>query len=122
MSEVTSAASLTQRPSCVTTSPMMVRTAEACRNTTRRQTAGSWRTEMLIPMADVPRWYAERKPDDTIAISHGADTLTWGELERGANARARAFAEKGVKPGDFVAIGLPNGTPSSRPASRCGSL
>ena len=23
-------------------------------------------------------------------------------------ARARAFAEKGVKPGDFVAIGLPN--------------
>ncbi len=64
---------------------------------------------MLIPMADVPRWYAERKPDDTIAISHGANTLTWGELERGANARARAFAEKGVKPGDFVAIGLPNG-------------
>ena len=26
---------------------------------------------MLIPMADVPRWYAERKPRDTIAISHG---------------------------------------------------
>ncbi len=64
---------------------------------------------MLIPMADVPRWYAERKPKDTIAISHGKDTLTWEQLERGANRRARAFAARGVKPGDFVAIGLPNG-------------
>src|SRR6266566_7720596 len=64
---------------------------------------------MLIPMADVPRWYAERKPRNAIAISHGADTLTWEQLERGANRRARAFAARGVKPGDFVAIGLPNG-------------
>ena len=65
-------------------------------------------TPMLIPIADVPRWYAERKPKDTVAISHGADTLTWEQLERNANRRARAFAAKGVKPGDFVAIGLPN--------------
>ncbi|MBI5261614.1 MAG: AMP-binding protein [Bradyrhizobium sp.] len=64
---------------------------------------------MLMPIADVPRWYAERKPQGTIAVRHGDDTLTWDELERGANARARAFAAKGVKPGDFVAIGLPNG-------------
>jgi len=63
---------------------------------------------MLIPIADVPRWYAERKPKDTVAISHGADTLTWEQLERGANRRARSFAARGVKPGDFVAIGLPN--------------
>ncbi|CAN7714429.1 AMP-binding protein [Bradyrhizobium sp. LjRoot220] len=63
---------------------------------------------MLIPLAEVPRWYAERKPQDTIAVSHGADTLSWEQLERNANARARAFAAKGVKPGDFVAIGLPN--------------
>src|SRR5262245_49038591 len=63
---------------------------------------------MLIPMGDVPRWYAERKPKDTIAISHGADKLTCEQLERGANRRARAVAAKGVKPGDFVAIGLPN--------------
>src|SRR5437762_360262 len=63
---------------------------------------------MLIPMADVPRWYAERKPKETVAISHGADTLTWEQLERGANRRARAFAAKGVKPGDIVAIELPN--------------
>ncbi|MGJ4958462.1 AMP-binding protein [Bradyrhizobium sp. HKCCYLRH2015] len=64
---------------------------------------------MLIPMADVPRWYAERKPRDSVAVRHGTDTLTWEQLERRANARARAFAAKGVKPGDFVAIGLPNG-------------
>ena len=64
---------------------------------------------MLIPLADVPRWYAERKPADTIAIGHGRDTLTWEQLERNANRRARAFAAQGVKPGDFVAIGLPNG-------------
>src|SRR5439155_1260766 len=63
---------------------------------------------MLIPIADVPRWYAERKPRNAIAVSHGADTLTWEQLERGANRRARAFAARGVKPGDFVAIGLPN--------------
>ena len=63
---------------------------------------------MLIPLADVPRWYADRKPADAIAVSHGEDTLTWQQLERRANARARAFAAKGVKPGDFVAIGLPN--------------
>ncbi|QPF85691.1 AMP-binding protein [Bradyrhizobium genosp. L] len=63
---------------------------------------------MLLPLADVPRWYAERKPADAIAVSHGSDTLTWRELERRANARARAFMAKGVKPGDFVAIGLPN--------------
>ena len=63
---------------------------------------------MLIPIADVPRWYAERKPKDTIAVSHGTDAITWEQLERNANRRARAFAAKGVKPGDFVAIGLPN--------------
>jgi len=64
---------------------------------------------MLLPLSDVPRWYAQRKPQGTIAVRHGQDTLTWDELERGANRRARAFAAKGVKPGDFVAIGLPNG-------------
>ena len=63
---------------------------------------------MLIPIADVPRWFAERKPKDEIAISHGTDLLTWEQLERNANRRARAFAARGVKPGDFVAIGLPN--------------
>lgn len=64
---------------------------------------------MLLPLSDVPRWYAQRKPQGTIAVQHGQDRLTWEQLEHGANRRARAFAAKGVKPGDFVAIGLPNG-------------
>jgi acyl-CoA synthetase (AMP-forming)/AMP-acid ligase II len=76
---------------------------------------------MLIPIADVPRWYAERKLKDAVAVSHGADTLTWEQLERGANRRARAFAAKGVKPGDFVAIGLPTAIFSSRPPLLYGS-
>ena len=45
---------------------------------------------MLIPTADVPRWYAERKPADAIAVRHGDDALSWQQLERGANARARS--------------------------------
>lgn len=64
---------------------------------------------MLLPLFDVSRWYVQRKPQGTIAVRHGQDTLRWDELERGANRRARAFAAKGVRPGDFVAIGLPNG-------------
>jgi bile acid-coenzyme A ligase len=56
----------------------------------------------------VPRWYAERKPADAIAVRHGEEALSWQQLERSANARAGAFAARGVKPGDFVAIGLPN--------------
>ncbi len=76
---------------------------------------------MLLPLSDVPRWYAERKPHGTIAIRHGQDTLTWDELERGANRRARAFAARGVKPGDFVAIGLPNGNTFFETSLRYGS-
>lgn len=63
---------------------------------------------MLIPLAEVPRWYADRNPQATVAVRHGADELTWEMLERNANRRARAFAGLGVKAGDFVAIGLPN--------------
>ena len=63
---------------------------------------------MLIPLADVPRWYAERKPPGTVAVRHGDRELTWDQLERGANRRAHAFAALGVKAGDFVAMGLPN--------------
>ena len=63
---------------------------------------------MLIPLADVPRWYADRNPKGTVAVRHGGEELTWEMLERNANRRARAFAERGVKAGDFIAIGLPN--------------
>jgi acyl-CoA synthetase (AMP-forming)/AMP-acid ligase II len=72
--------------------------------------------DMLIPIADVPRWYAERKPADTVAVRHGQDALSWQQLERGANARARAFAAKGVEAAvsahpevrSCVVVGLPD--------------
>ena len=63
---------------------------------------------MLIPIADVPRWHAERNGADTIAIIHSEVRLSWGDLERRPNARARAFQDLGARPGDFVAVGLPN--------------
>jgi len=63
---------------------------------------------MLLPMGDTPRWYADRKGHDAPAIIHSGEILTWGQLERGANRRARAFMDLGVEPGDFVAVGLPN--------------
>jgi bile acid-coenzyme A ligase len=30
---------------------------------------------MLIPLAEVPRWYADRKPKDAVAVLHGAFEL-----------------------------------------------
>src|SRR5436190_13091232 len=86
----------------------MVRDAARAEHKRVNQDASRWKRLMLMPMADVPRWFAERKPRDTIAVSHGSEAITWDQLERNANRRARAFAAKGVKPGDFVAIGLPN--------------
>src|SRR5258708_19316593 len=58
---------------------------------------------MLIPIADVPRLFAERKPKDAIAIIHAADTLTWEQLERNANSRARPSAAMGFHPRAFPA-------------------
>jgi bile acid-coenzyme A ligase len=76
---------------------------------------------MLIPIADVPRWYAERKPKDAVAISHGADVLTWEQFERNANRRARAFAAKGVKPAISLRSGCPTAMCFSKPLLRCGN-
>ncbi len=50
---------------------------------------------MLIPIADVPRWYADRKPKDTIAISHGEDTLSWEQLERAPTAAPAPLPPRG---------------------------
>ena len=45
---------------------------------------------------------------DGVAIVCGDQTITWSELERSANRRARAFARLGVGRGDLVTIALPN--------------
>lgn len=48
---------------------------------------------MLISIADVPRWYAERRASGTIAARLRDDTLNWNDLERGPKRRAREGAQ-----------------------------
>jgi bile acid-coenzyme A ligase len=69
---------------------------------------------MEAVMANPPEPYvrvltrlADTEPDRP-ALTCGDETVTRGELERQANRLARAYAEKGVKFGDYVTIGLPN--------------
>jgi bile acid-coenzyme A ligase len=44
-----------------------------------------------------------------VALVCEEDVLTRGELEQRANRMARAYAARGVQPGDVVTISLPNG-------------
>ncbi|MFT4116025.1 AMP-binding protein [Bradyrhizobium sp.] len=64
---------------------------------------------MLIPLGDVPSWHADRNHENAVAIIHQDVVLSWRDLESRANRRARAMRQAGVRPGDFVAIILPNG-------------
>jgi len=54
---------------------------------------------------------AERHPDAVSIIFVGTDgserTITWAQLEQGANAVAWMLSERGVGVGDLVAVGLP---------------
>src|ERR1039458_4601029 len=61
-----------------------------------------------IPMAETLDWHAKRDPD-CLAVVCGQDVVTRLELEKASNQAARVFAEMGVRPGDLVAIALPNG-------------
>ncbi len=54
-------------------------------------------------------WHAARDPD-RVAIVHEGEPLTRGELERRSNRLARDYAARGVREGDLVTLGLPNGT------------
>lgn len=47
---------------------------------------------------------------DAPAVSCAGETLTYAQLHRRSNRLARALAQKGVKYGDLVTIGLPNST------------
>jgi len=51
---------------------------------------------------------AEEAPDRP-AITSGGRTITRGDLDRGTNRLARAYAALGVGQGDLVTVGLPNG-------------
>jgi bile acid-coenzyme A ligase len=61
-----------------------------------------------MTMGAVPWWHAARRPN-AIAVVHGEDALTWGELARRAARKARALQTFGVRHNDRVSIVLPNG-------------
>jgi bile acid-coenzyme A ligase len=63
-------------------------------------------TTMSYPAA--LRLHAARTPERT-ALVCGESEWTFAELDRASTRLARAYAERGVKQGDFVTIALPNG-------------
>jgi acyl-CoA synthetase (AMP-forming)/AMP-acid ligase II len=52
---------------------------------------------------------AQRRPEG-LAIIHGVERLTYGELDRRADALASGLIEKGVRPGDRVGLLAQNST------------
>src|SRR5437879_292236 len=60
------------------------------------------------PFGIVVARLAETDPDRP-AITHEGRTVKRAELESRTNRLARAFQRFGVRPDDFVTIGLPNG-------------
>ncbi|WP_314963827.1 AMP-binding protein [Bradyrhizobium cosmicum] len=64
--------------------------------------------EEIIPLGEKLARRAEATPDAP-AVTCGEMTLTCGQLEARSNRIARALEGLGVKRGDLVTIGLPNG-------------
>lgn len=63
---------------------------------------------MLMPMGDIPEFHASRLGKNRLAVLHGDDSLTWGELARRVTRRANALQARGVGKDDIVTISLPN--------------
>lgn len=61
-----------------------------------------------MPIGRIPAFWAARNPDAP-AITHEGRTVTRAEFEARTNRLARAYEELGVREGDLVTIGLPNG-------------
>ncbi len=62
----------------------------------------------VMPIGRIPAFWAARDPD-TPAITHEGRTVSRAEFDARTNRLARAYEALGVKEGDFVTIGLPNG-------------
>src|ERR1700751_4677232 len=74
------------------------------RRSSEFRAAGHWRDDTLVTLID--RW-ADADPGHPY-ISDGVGELTYGEFRAQAWNLAAALAERGVKPGDRVAVQLPN--------------
>ncbi|CAM5430136.1 amino acid adenylation domain-containing protein [Streptomyces viridochromogenes] len=61
--------------------------------------------------ATVPELFAAQaaRTPDAVAVTVGADHLTYGELDRRANRLAHLLAARGAGPETFVAVSLPRG-------------
>jgi bile acid-coenzyme A ligase len=64
---------------------------------------------------------AELAPDEPAVTCDGL-TITRGELDRSTNRLARAYAERGVRVGDYVTIVLPNSVEWMQAAVACWKL
>lgn len=62
----------------------------------------------VLPIRRIPGFWADRQGDKP-AITHEGRTISWREFDAGTNRLARAYQALGVKEGDLVTIGLPNG-------------
>lgn len=60
-----------------------------------------------MPISEILRYHADIDPDRP-ALTMGDRTVSRRELDESTNRLARAYMERGVKPGSFVTIGLPN--------------
>jgi bile acid-coenzyme A ligase len=65
-------------------------------------------TDEMISLGAKLRQHARLQPNAP-AVTCGADSLTYAELDRLSNRVARGLATHGVKQGDLVTVGLPNG-------------
>src|SRR5207244_13040474 len=77
--------------------------SDQLRRSSEFRAAGHWGDDTLVTLID--RW-ADADPGHPY-ISDGAGELTYGEFRAQAWNLAAALAERGVKPGDRVAVQLP---------------
>ena len=64
----------------------------------------------MISLGQIPSLYADICGGDTICLTYPDGEVTWSELERRANRRARMLKDYGIKSDDFVTVSLENGT------------
>ena len=62
-----------------------------------------------IALGAIPAYHAARHGPEGLALTHPEGSLTWDQLDRYSNRRARMLAAAGVGENDFVCIALPNG-------------
>ena len=62
-----------------------------------------------IPLGAIPSLYADKLGVDKRCLTDADGALSWSELDRRTNQRARALADLGVAKDDFVTLALPNG-------------